>query len=296
MTEGGTRVPLPEGVPPRPPLPGDTQPTLPLPDGLVAPAAAAPTAPRMKRRVIGWVVGIVVAIAVLVGLWFAAEAIARDLVVKTIRQQVVANFQLSADQQLDVDVQGAVLPQLIAGKLSDVTVSAPDVTVREFTGTVTVHAEGIPTRGDGPMDAASAVVTLDEEQLRSLLAHMDGFPADTVTIDAPNLAVTIELNALFTKIPVGVHLGVTAHEGEIVLSPASLDLAGATISADQLRSQFGVLASLALRDWNVCIAEYLPAGLTLTGVAVEGDGVTAHFDLADDIIHDPALQQNGTCG
>ena len=45
--------------------------------------------------------------------------------------------------------------------------------------------------------------------------------------------------------------------------------AGAEITADSLRQQFGRLANVVLRDWTVCLAQYIPAGLTLTTVTVE---------------------------
>ena len=50
-----------------------------------------------------------------------------------------------------------------------------------------------------------------------------------------------------------------------------------------------------LRDWTVCIAEYIPAGLTLTSIAVDGDQLVADFDVDGQIVGDPALQANGTC-
>ena len=50
-----------------------------------------------------------------------------------------------------------------------------------------------------------------------------------------------------------------------------------------------------LRDWNICIAQYLPAGVTLSGVEVDGDLLVADFGVDGSIATDPALQQNGTC-
>ena len=50
-----------------------------------------------------------------------------------------------------------------------------------------------------------------------------------------------------------------------------------------------------VRDWPVCVAQYVPAGLTLSDVVVEDDELVARFDIADGILSDPALQANGTC-
>ncbi len=98
-----------------------------------------------------------------------------------------------------------------------------------------------------------------------------------------------------SRSPIGVALTPTASEGQIVLSPASLQLGGAEVTAAALQDQFGGLADAVLRDWNVCIAQYLPAGVVLTGVEVEGDVLVADFDVDGAIATDPALQQNGSC-
>jgi hypothetical protein len=92
-----------------------------------------------------------------------------------------------------------------------------------------------------------------------------------------------------------VALEPSAVDGDIVLTPASLDLAGAQISADDLRSRFGGIADAVLRDWTVCIAEYLPAGATLVDITVEGETVVADLDIDGGIVDDPSLQALGTC-
>jgi len=80
-----------------------------------------------------------------------------------------------------------------------------------------------------------------------------------------------------------------------VLTPASLQVGGAEVSAEELQDRFGRIADGVLRDWDVCVAEYLPAGVTLTSVAVEGETLVAGFDIDGGIASDPALQENGTC-
>ena len=87
----------------------------------------------------------------------------------------------------------------------------------------------------------------------------------------------------------------SASEGDIVLTPSRLQVANGEVTADGLREQFGALADAVLRDWTVCIAEYIPAGLTLTSIAVDGDQLVADFDVDGQIVDDPALQANGTC-
>jgi len=266
----------------------DSQPTLPLPDW-------APAESPRRRRVWPWMVALAVVGVLAVAAWFVGEAIARDLVTKTIRDAVITQLDLPADQEIDVRVAGPVLPQLIVGTLGEVTISSDDVALGSFVGDVTVHARNVPTRG-GEMSGATAAVRLDEEQLRELMTTVDGFPAESLALDEPVVTMSTELSLFGIGIPIGVALTPTASdEGEIVLSPASLQLAGTDISADRLRNQFGIIADLVLRDWTVCIAEYIPAALTLTDVDVAGETLVAEFDVDGGILSDPALQENGTC-
>ncbi|MFN8086614.1 MAG: DUF2993 domain-containing protein, partial [Microbacterium sp.] len=87
----------------------------------------------------------------------------------------------------------------------------------------------------------------------------------------------------------------SATAGQLVLTPTTFTVAGAQISAQALLDQFGAVGSTVIRDWDVCVAQYLPAGTTLSGVRVEGDHVVADVAIDGGIIHDPALQQKGTC-
>ena len=180
-------------------------------------------------------------------------------------------------------------------RTTPVTIASDDVTFSGVTGDVAVVAQDVAVRGTGEMSGATATVSLDESQLQTLLATVEGFPSDTVGLAAPNVTMSMDLQLFGVAIPVGVALTPTASEGQIVLSPASLQLGGAEVTAAALQDQFGGLADAVLRDWNVCVAQYLPAGVVLTGVVVEGDVLVAEFDVDGAIATDPALQQNGSC-
>jgi hypothetical protein len=67
------------------------------------------------------------------------------------------------------------------------------------------------------------------------------------------------------------------------------------VTADELRRQFGVLSNAVLRDWPVCIASSLPAGLVLQSVEVVDDELVAMFDIAPSMLTDPAMREPGTC-
>ena len=231
----------------------------------------APARPRARRW--PWLIALVAVAALAVGAWFAGEYIARGIVERTVRDQVQKQLALPADQQIDVDIPGQILPQLISGTLDQITLSSRDVPLGQLTGDVVVRASGVPIRGDGPATDASASVTLTE----------------------PDIGVAMELRLFALTVPVGVGLTPSATAGQLVLTPTTFTVAGAQISAQALLDQFGAVGSTVIRDWDVCVAQYLPAGMTLSGVRVEGDHVVADVAIDGGIIHDPALQQKGTC-
>lgn len=269
----------------------DTQPTEPLPDWERADweHAEAP-----KRRKWPWIVAFAIVIVLAVVAWFAAEAIARQVVTNVVAGEVRSQLSLPASHEIDVEIAGAVLPQLISGTFSDVTVSSEDVPVGDLSGDITVAAQGVPIRG-GDMSGATATVALDEDQLRAVLSSVEGFPAESVGLDAPDVTMATELQLFGVGIPVGVSLTPSVEDGGIVLTPSSLQLAGSDVTADAIRGQFGVVADVVLRDWTVCIAGHLPAGIELTSIEIEGDEVVAVFDVAGGILTDESLQANGTC-
>jgi hypothetical protein len=261
------------------------------PHALVLP----PATERPRRRGGAWLVVLVVVVVLVAAAAVAAEWLARGIVQGGVRQVIVSQLGLASSQQVDVEVGGLVIPQLISGRLDDLTVSAPDVTMGPITGDVVVNVTGMPIRADSPATGGTAVVRLDEQELRSLLAVADGFPADAVGIAAPDVTLSTELQVFGAGVPIGVALQPSAAEGDLVLTPQSITLGGAEISADDLRSRLGGLVDPLVRQWDICIARFLPSALTLTSVAVEGPQVVAGFDIDGAVVVDPALRENGTC-
>lgn len=255
-----------------------------------------PDAEPRRRHPWRWIVGVLVILVLAAGAFVAGEWLARDVTTNTIRGMLVSQLGVAKDQPVDVELQGSVLVQLMKGSLDDVTVSAQDVTLGQVTGDVSVHATGVSVRGERGASSGTATIGLDEAQLRALMGSVDGFPADTLGLAAPDVTISYPLQVLGAEFVVGVALQPSAAEGDLVLTPSSFRLGDAEISADALRDRFGGLAKTVLGDWSVCIAQHVPAGMTLTGVAVEGQELVASFDLDPGILDDPELRALGTCG
>lgn len=251
--------------------------------------------PRRRRRAWPWIVTLVVVVVLVGGAAVGAEALARGAVQGGVRQLVVSQLNLPADQPVDVEVPGLVIPQLLSGRLDAIDVSSPDVALGPVAGDVSVHLTDVPLSADAAAGPGTAQVRLDQDQLRALLATIDGFPADTVAIAAPDVTVSSALSVLGASVPVGVSLEPGAADGRLVLTPTAFRVADAQLSADDLRARFGGIADAVLRDWNLCIAADIPAALTLTDASVDGDRVVADFAIDGAVVVDPALRANGSC-
>ncbi len=252
------------------------------------------TAPR--RRTGRWIAVIVVVLLLLVGAVVAAEFIARSVVTSTVRSLVVSNVGLPDDQDVDVTVAGLVLPQVIAGRLDEVAVSSDDVTLGPITGDVRVDLRGVPVNAGAAAEGGVASVRLDQEQLRMLLGQLPDVPSGTIAVAAPDVTFETSLSLFGIGIPVGVAVTPGAADGDLTLTPASFQVAGNALDADTLRGQFGGVADSLLQTRSLCIADRLPAGLTLTSATVQGQDLVASFDIDGGIVNDPVLQADGTCG
>ncbi|MGN7968520.1 LmeA family phospholipid-binding protein [Microbacterium sp. 22296] len=251
---------------------------------------------RSGRRTGRWIAVIVVVVVLLVAAVVAAEFIARSVVTSTVRSLVVTNVGLPDDQDVDVQVAGLVLPQVIAGRLDEVAVASDDVTLGPITGDVRVDLRGVPVSAGSAAEGGVASVRLDQEQLRTLLAQLPDLPAGTVEVAAPDVTFETTLTLFGIGIPVGVTATPGAAEGDLTITPTGFQVAGNAIDTDTLRGQFGGVADTLVQTRSLCIADRLPAGLTLTSATVQGQDLVATFDIAGAIISDPALQADGTCG
>lgn len=275
----------------------DENPTLPYPDHstehptLVIPRDAGDPAPRRRRARWPWVLLIVVlVVAVLV---VAAEFVARAVLPGIVRGIVIEQLELPADQQLDVDASGILLPQLIGGRLDELHLSTESVTIGGITGAADVTAEGVPLSG-GDLTDARGTVRINAEQFTALLATSD-LPIDDVAFAEPDVTVSGVLPVLGFSLPVALTLTPEADAGELLLTPVSLQVAGVTLNAQEISDRFGSIAEQLTETQRICIADQLPAGLTVTDLAVVGDEAVVDVQVNGAIVTDQSLQENGVC-
>lgn len=263
-------------------------PTLVIPGSDAAPAGEP--APRTRRR---WPWVLLIVVVVLALLVVAAEFIARAVLPGIVRSIVVEQLDLPADQQLDVETEGLLLPQLIGGSLDTLHLSTDSVTLEGITGAADVTATGVPLRG-GDLGGASGTIRIDQAEFTSLLAGTD-LPVESVEFDAPNATVGGSISLFGADVPLSLTLTPGAVEGDLELTPVAASVGGLDIDLDKVGSSLGSLGEGLTQPQRVCIADQLPAGLTLTGLEIVDGAAVIDIDVNGAIVTDTSLQDKGVC-
>ncbi|WP_251444734.1 DUF2993 domain-containing protein [Microbacterium sp. USTB-Y] len=287
-----------EGMHPTEPYPrnlGSEHPVVVPPARAGGPLPSAPIAvpPPRRRARWPWAVGIVV--VVLAALAVGGEFVARAVVAQQIRSQVITALKLPADQQLDVNVGGIVLPQLVAGRLDDVRLSSKSVALGPITSAVQVDATGVPIRG-GELGSAKGTFRITADQLeKAITAAAGSTPIESVTLVGADVKATGSVTLFGASVPLSLALTPGAVDGELTFTPTSATIGAMTLDASDTSSPFASALKPLFATQKLCIADRLPAGVHLSGLRVDGDALVATFSADSAITTDPKLLENGTC-
>lgn len=275
--------------------------TLPYPDAprehptLVIPGSAAGDAADVEksRKRPRWPWVLLVVVVVLALLVVAAELVARAMLPGIVRSVVIEQLDLPADQELDVDAEGILLPQLIAGRLDTLDLSTDAVTLEGITGAADVTATGVPLRG-GDLGGATGTIRIDQDEFTTLLAGTE-LPVDSVAFEAPNATLGGSFTVFGAAVPISVTLTPGAVEGDLELTPVGVTVGGLDLDLDQVGSTLGAVGEGLTEPQRVCIADQLPAGLTLTGLEIVGSEAVIDIDVDGAIATDQTLLDKGVC-
>ena len=246
---------------------------------------------RRRRTRWPWVLGIV--LVVLAALVVAGELVARAVVAQQVRAQVISALKLPSDQQLDVAVDGIVLPQLVAGRLDALHLSSRKVEIGPVVGAVSVDATGVPIRG-GRLGEASGTVRIDAAQLQGLL-KITSLPVEKVSLGEGTVKAEGSATVLGNAVPLAVTLAPGAEDGRLVLTPRSVSIGTVTLEPSDDSSPFAAALRPLFSPQRVCIADRLPAGVHLQRLTVEGEVLAADFSADSAITEDARLREPGSC-
>lgn len=256
------------------------------------------TAPdRRRRRRIIIVVGVLLALlGALVAAAFVGESIARQQGTLLIATEVREVFSLEEDHPVEVTFVGfSVLAQAATGQLEGITVTVPELPVGELRGDLEIIATGVPLDLEQPTERLQAVYRVAEGDLAGLSGFLAGTVVNDIELDDRliRFGTGFELFGAAFELAIGVEPSV--QDGGLAFTPRSIEFNGQSLDVEALRSQFGSIVDPLLEPRDFCVAELLPAALTLTAVQVGDDQLVIVLSAEDTALGGPGFAQQGSC-
>jgi hypothetical protein len=265
---------------------------------VVDPVVVVVEKPQKKRRRWPWVLGgILLVLAILLVIaFFVADAYAKDYARAYIKERIVAVLGIDDPSKVQVDIgEGSVLLQALRGELDQIDVTAEQVSFGILNGAATVHAEGVPLDENAPVDALEVTFAVAEGDVEALAGNLSGLQLESIVLEEPEIVASTTFNFFGFQIPVGMGIEPSADEGRIVFTPTSIRLGEDNYTAEELRETFGGFADQLLRQQSFCVAENLPAALTIVDVDVDAKNLVVKIDGDGAALGGPDLSTPGTC-
>lgn len=249
------------------------------------PAESAPA--RRRHRRWPWVLlAVLVLLAVaLVVADIAFRAYAQNEAASQIEQQLPENVE----GDVDVSIAGfSFLAQVAAGRLGEVTLDAPALTVSGIPIAAHVVATGVPTDLTKPVEDILATVSLDQSAVDAVVT----LPGDaTLALGDGDVSYEGSVDVLGLSVGYRVTGEVSASGTDVVITPENAELTQGGNSLDL----GGLLQGVAGEPITVCVASYLPQGVAVESLDVAGGGATARLSAQDFVVDDESLRTLGTC-
>lgn len=255
-------------------------------------------APAPKRRRAGLIaVFVIVGLVVVLGIVAViAESIARQQANALIADQVRQALALEPEHPVDVTIEGApVLWQAAGGKLEAVQIEVERVAFGELVGDLSLRAEGTPIDPQQPTDSLSAVYSISEVDVAALAGFFSGIVVTDVQLDNREVRFQTGFEIFGVQFEIGIGVMPTVRDGQLEFSPTSIVINDSVIEADDLQSQFGPLVQPLLATQSVCVAEFLPAALTLTAVQIGDEQMLVVFGAEDVALGGEEFSTRGSC-
>lgn len=250
---------------------------------------SAPPARSARRRRVGVITGILVGVGALAGL---GEVGARALVPAIAEAQIQQALGIDGDG-VAVQTEGILLPQLLTGRLGALDLTVDGARLGTLTADVSARAIGVPL-GGGAFESLIGTVSIDAEQFSALLAPL-ALPVEEIALGDGVVIAGGTVRVLIVDLPLAASLAPEIVDGAVTLHPTEFEVGGMPLNAQELLSQLGSVGEALLGPHEICIADRLPAGLTITDIAVSPAGVMFGASADGAILVDPALRERGEC-
>jgi hypothetical protein len=117
-----------------------------------------------------------------------------------------------------------------------------------------------------------------------------------VSLENNQLVLATEADFLGSTVPVVIALVPSAANGALSFEPVSMTVNGEDVSIDDARAgAYGPGAAAMLTTPSICVAELLPASLSLSSAAIDGDSLVLSFTGSQVSLSGGGFTSKGSC-
>jgi hypothetical protein len=222
---------------------------------------------KRRRRGMGAFVMTALIVLGLVVAFFLVDAGLRSYAERQVKQEISANLPKTVTGDVSVSIGGlSVIVQYLTGNFDRVDLRSAALSVDGVPASVHIVATDVPLDKTRTVGAVRGLVDLDQKALATLLG--DSLPNAELTLGTGKVNYTGTVDVFGFPIGYQATAVPTAEADSLLLTPSSARITSGAGSIDA-----GSLLSLLLgkEPIRVCVAQYLPAGVTLSGVDVTPD-------------------------
>ena len=240
------------------------------------------------------------ALIVLVGVFFAVDAGLRGYAQNRIAGEIDAGLPAGVTGDVDVAIGGtSVIVQYLTGSFERVELTAPALSVNDVPASVSIVATGVPTDTSAPIGHVDGTIDLDQAALNSLLqtalAEADADRAAQgaeLTLGTNEITYTGELSVFGLSIGYQATATPSVTDDSLVLTPTDAQVTSGAGSLDVSR-----LVDLALGSTpiSLCVAGYLPQGVTLSDVQTTPERARITLESSTLTLTEQSLTTLGSC-
>ncbi|WP_167052066.1 DUF2993 domain-containing protein [Salinibacterium sp. ZJ77] len=253
-------------------------------------------APR-SRRIWPWVVAVflIVLVSAVIAL---IETVGRGIAVSAVEQEVRTALDVPAETPVGVDLgPGSLAFQALTGRIEQVNVTVDPLALGPLSGEVLIEARGVPLDQNAPVRDLQVSYRVPEEALGGIADRLSGVDITSVSLEDAEIVASGEVSLLGMTLPLGLGLTPGAADGVLTFTPTSIRIGDSTFDAATLASDrfWGDAARTITQTRAVCIADRLPAALTLEDVRVDGGELVVELNGAGQALGGSEFRTKGVC-
>ena len=236
-----------------------------------------------------------VTVLALVAAYFIVDAVLRNVGENRIKQEISANLPEGVTGDVSVSIGGmSVIAQYLSGTFDEVDVSAPALSVNGAEADVRIVALDVPLDSDKTVGHVQGTVQIGQAALNTLIQTAPDAPDGDVVLGDNQISYTGKITVL--GIPIGYEATATpaAAGPSVTFTPtgATVTTGLGTLDASSL-----VQRVLGQTPISVCVAQYLPNGLEVTGVSVTPEHARVTVAANNSLkLNSESLSTVGSCG